>query len=223
MALDLYAGTLTRYYTRSWENVVERQARLDGVTYRRISPGGDAPPPPAEEVTPAVEAWCAELTQALGANISEPIGWDEADSRPYFTDRPGWDGYTALVLWAAYAHAPDRQRPASLPEGDFSEDPAFLAMLPRESGTPYRQILQPGLWLPCSYNFAFNGPALTGDSAWMGSTFALRDQLELLKRNTFGASEAADDFQQRASFALALFLELSQKACEARVPMLLDF
>ena len=222
MALDVYAGTFTRYYTRNWENVAQRQARLDGITYRRISPGEETPPPTADQVTPAVAAWCAELTEALGQNISAPITWDEGEGLPYFTDRPGWEGYIALVLWAAYAGAPHLVRPTSLPEQDWNEDPAFLAMLPRESGTPYRQILQAELWLPCEFKFVFRGPALTGDATWIGSTFALREQLELLNQNTLSV-DASDAFAQSARFSLAMFQELSQKACEARLPILLDF
>lgn len=44
MAFDIYAGTLVRYYTRDWENVVQRQARIDGTPYTMIYAGGDEGP-----------------------------------------------------------------------------------------------------------------------------------------------------------------------------------
>ena len=234
MSFDVYAGTLTRYFTDDWENVVQRQARLDGMQYQRITPGGHQEPPPAAEVFEAVQAWCEAITNALGANIESPISWDESTERPYFTDRPGWPGYTGLLLWAAYAHSTDLSRPRELPDS-WDNDPAFVAALPKDSGTPYRQIIQPSLWLPCHFNFTFKAPDVTGDETWIGSTFALRDQLELLNEKTFGATDdqlssyltadfaATDEVEHAAKFTLAVFLTLSREACAHSLPMTLSF
>ena len=38
MAVDLYVGTLTRYYTRQWENVVQKMAREQGLKYQLVTP-----------------------------------------------------------------------------------------------------------------------------------------------------------------------------------------
>jgi hypothetical protein len=112
---------------------------LEGMKYQRITRGGPSTPPSAEQVTPAVQAWCKALTQGLGSHLSEPVDWDESASQPYFTDGPGWHGYTALLIWAAYAHYPDRLRPTNLPKS-WAEDPAFIDSISPESGTPYPQV-----------------------------------------------------------------------------------
>ena len=40
MALDIYAGSMTRYYCNDWENIVEQQAKRDGFKYTQMSPHG---------------------------------------------------------------------------------------------------------------------------------------------------------------------------------------
>ena len=72
MGLDLYAGTLTRYYSHNWKTVVQQWAEGNGYTFNRITPDGE-PAGNEEELSPAeiqaaVENW---RDQILGA-ISQP-------------------------------------------------------------------------------------------------------------------------------------------------------
>ena len=119
MALDVYVGTLTRYYTREWENVAQRQAREQGLKYTLISPDGPwdkLEKPDPTEVSTVIERWREALNQGLGENISQPLSWDESANAPYFTDRPSYQGYSGLQLWAAYAAKSDAAAPTSLPK-----------------------------------------------------------------------------------------------------------
>jgi hypothetical protein len=97
MALDVYVGSLTRYYTGDWENVADRTARARG------SPQPTGRQRDVETVRPAVLAWRDTLATSLGSNVVMGLGldWDEASEAPHFTGRPGWDGFGSLVLWAA--------------------------------------------------------------------------------------------------------------------------
>src|SRR6185295_17613013 len=162
MALDIYVGSLVRFYTDDWENVVQREAREQGIQYSRIAPGGPSTPPARGEVEPAIAAWRDALNQGLGNNLSLPLVWSEAADSPYFTDRPGYSGYSGLMLWAAYADRPELPRPDQLPEGGWYEDDVYLAAIERESRTRFRQILQPQFWLPNDFAFCFEGPSPTG-------------------------------------------------------------
>ena len=36
MGLDIYAGTLTRYYSHNWKTVVQQWAEENGYTFNRI-------------------------------------------------------------------------------------------------------------------------------------------------------------------------------------------
>jgi hypothetical protein len=234
MALDVYVGTLTRYYTRDWENAVQSQARLDGVKYQVITAGGDqGPPPKAEEVRPVILSWQQALTQGLGPALVEPVAWEESPESPYFTDRPGYAGYSALLTWTLYAHAPAASPPLDVPE-DWAEDPLFEAATAAGSGSPYRQILQPAYWLPVPLDFVFEGPSPVNEPTWIGSSPTLLKQLDLLNEVTFRASDAdlvryltgefdaPSPLEHAARFALATFRQLAMKSIEFRVPMLLD-
>ena len=41
MGLDIYAGTLTRYYSHNWKTVVQQWAEKNGYSFSRISPDGE--------------------------------------------------------------------------------------------------------------------------------------------------------------------------------------
>ena len=42
MALDVYVGSLARYYAGEWENIAEKAARERGAQYQIGRPGGSA-------------------------------------------------------------------------------------------------------------------------------------------------------------------------------------
>src|SRR6476660_3733265 len=126
MALDVYVGSLARYYAGEWENIAEKAARERGVQYQISRPGGSADRlKDPQRIPPAVLAWRSALSDSLGSKIALPHDWDEALEVPYFTGRPGWDGFGSLVLWAAYAEHPGLHRPPTLPEG-WDDDPALV-------------------------------------------------------------------------------------------------
>ncbi len=41
MGLDIYAGTLTRYYSHNWKTVVQQWAEENGYSFSRITPDGE--------------------------------------------------------------------------------------------------------------------------------------------------------------------------------------
>ena len=61
MGLDIYAGTLTRYYAHNWKSAVQQWAEENGYTFQKITPDGAAVDD-EEEMSPAevqdiVENW----------------------------------------------------------------------------------------------------------------------------------------------------------------------
>ena len=42
MGLDIYAGTLTRYYSHNWKTVVQQWAEENGWGFQKITPDGEA-------------------------------------------------------------------------------------------------------------------------------------------------------------------------------------
>ena len=58
MALDVYVGSLTRYYAGEWESSAEKTARERGVQYQIVRPGGSADRVKhPERIHPAILAW----------------------------------------------------------------------------------------------------------------------------------------------------------------------
>ena len=116
MALDVYVGSLTRYYAGEFENVSERTARERGTQFRiGRHVGSGEPESDIQEILQAILTWRVELNQSLGDRVAQPLDWSEDLDAPYYTGRPGWDGFGSLVLWAAYAEHSAVRRPASLP------------------------------------------------------------------------------------------------------------
>lgn len=99
MGLDLYAGTLTRYYARDWMTATQRWAEENGYGYDRIGPDGpmeqEQKPDPAQ-VLPAIEGWRDSLLAALKNGGTDCPAWPESIDAPYYTDKPDWDAW----LWA---------------------------------------------------------------------------------------------------------------------------
>ena len=106
MGLDIYAGTLTRYYAHNWKTVVQQWAEKNGWGFQRVTPEGDAIAQ-EEELTPteiqkAIEHWRDGILEALVPEGQPPFpAWTEDNETPYYTDKPDWDAFEALLLFGA--------------------------------------------------------------------------------------------------------------------------
>ena len=241
MGLDLYAGTLTRYYSDDWETAWARRAReasIQSMTVR-VDEGGahQAERGDPDEVRRAVLAWREALNEAiLDAPGSPRLDWDEGAQRPYFTDKPDWEGYAALMLHAAHAIRPDIGRPEEVPE-NWREDEAYRASTGENlDGSPCGYVMAPELWLPGDFLFLFGCNELRGQHVVVGSTEALLSNLHGLNERTFRAgpetaarwlsgdvAEAENRFEAHARHGFAIFLYLAEEAVANRLPLKLDY
>ena len=73
MGLDIYAGTLTRYYSHNWKTVVQQWAEENGYTFNRITPDGE-PADDEEELSPAE-------VQAAVENWRDPVSYTHLPHR----------------------------------------------------------------------------------------------------------------------------------------------
>ena len=84
MALDVYVGSLTRYYAGEWENVSERTARERGTQFRiGRHVGSGEPESDIQEILQAILTWRVELNQSLGDRVAQPLDWSEDLDAPY--------------------------------------------------------------------------------------------------------------------------------------------
>ena len=250
MALDIYVGTLTRYYRHDWENAGQRLAREQGLRYHTISAGGTPEePPPASEIRKSVGEWCHVLTDALRGHLKAPIKWNESDDMPYFTERPGWDCYSAMLTLVAHAEHPDLPLPEQTPQS-WVEDEAFQRSTAAGFKSRYRTILEPQLWIPAEFPGVIYGPTLASERSAIGSAVTLKRQLDELcersvnQRNELQAGNPSSRWAlfkwlapgvrkgrrggdssliESAAVGLEIFSRLTVEACTHSLPMLLDF
>ena len=231
MALDVYVGALTRYYSGDWENVAERSTRK-----RRAGPRARSEGPESGSIQAAVLSWREALAASLGDSMPAPLDWDESPEAPHFTGRPGWDGFGALVLWAAYAEQPTLKRPASLPD-DWDDDRALVQCNAAGFRSRYSHLVRNvELWLPGPFDFTFEGEDVDRRRIVVGSAATLVRQLCDLNDATWKATESdiagwirepSDDdeapLEPGARHAFAVMTGLARQAVEHRLPVKLDF
>jgi hypothetical protein len=221
VGLDVYVGSLTRYYLESSADVVERIARHQGLA---VSDGQDA----EEVIRAAVVGWRDGLSRWLGDRLDGPLDWDESGPAPCFTDKPGWDGYGGTLLLAAHDEHPELPAPAKV-SADWPDDPAYQAASAPGAGSRYHQLLTPELWLPCRFAFTIRTQDITGEEVELGSSVALLDQLELLSTRYRLDGQPPDlaadghSLSAAAGNGLAVLLRLAERSVINRVPMKLDF
>jgi len=119
---------MTRYLSGDWELVAQRAARelgLELTVIREHTAEGAIRNP--EQIQPVVLAWREGLSQALRESLKEPLDWNEDYRAPYFTDKPTWDCYGDLMLWAAYDEQSQLARPSEH-VAEWSADAAYKPM-----------------------------------------------------------------------------------------------
>lgn len=232
MAFDIYAGPLTRFYLDEWENVAQAMAKAQGYKYTKISPGKHQKPSP-EAVEQAVASFQQWLKQEMAQHVPGGITWQDSRTGEYFTDRPTWQGYTGLLLLAAYAQQPGMVLPEKTPE-TWDSDPAFAASVAVQEKCRFPHIMCVDMWLPADFTFWFMALSLTGQKTRYGSTHALYRQLQELNAATLKGTEDdlknwaqgdcdLNDLKSAARFGLSLFTFIARNAVEHHTPILCSF
>ncbi len=237
MGLDVYVGSLTRYYSGNWETVAARAAREVGVEFQVIRHGSSADDPDGREevltdpgqIAAAVNAWRTTVSDALG----QPLDWVEDVEAPYFTDKPAWDGYGSLQVLTASVECGEQTRPAVGVE-QWSENDVWRRAT--EAKRPrFAHFYFPELWLPVDLEYVFEAGDLAGNRIAIGSSIRLLDDLRAINEATFvgaeddfaswraNGAEHGGPFEDTARFGLAVFLELGSKSVEQRLPIRLDY
>src|SRR5262245_14111366 len=105
MGLDIYVGSLTRYYCGNWETIAAQTAREQGMDFHvtRTNPGPSDKMTDPVEIRQAVDDWRAGVESALHPHLEAHLDWAEGAELEYFTDKPDWVGYAGVVLLAAHA------------------------------------------------------------------------------------------------------------------------
>jgi len=237
MGLDVYVGPLTRYYAGNWETILVQQVTQGSgvpveiflpkqgwfrLLYRLRFRG------PVAGRT--VRHWRNRLRREL--DIAD-LDWNEDPDVEYATDKPAWDCYGALVLWAAYDELPSAKRRETA-EG-WDKDSAYLTSRANPHSLYQHLIADTEIWLPVEFTPPVRTAAIVGDSIVIGSSLRLLAELRELNLRTWNAdSEQISRWRQdgadygapleiSARFGFSIFYELVSRSVAARLPMKLDY
>ena len=236
MGLDLYVGSLTRYFCGNWDTSLQQQCRKKSVPYSRENEGKEKfEKKPREKVHPGVLEWKNGIISKLNGSCTQPVDWDESEKAPYFTDQLHFQGHSSLLLWAAYAEHPELSRPTAVVE-DFEEDEAYSRYAEDESKTEFPHLLrQTVCWLPAEFDQPFEAIDLCEAEIGYGSANKLLDELTILNLKTWKADKATIErwrrlglgqsatLEEAARYALSVFLPLTEKAILNKLVMRLDW
>ena len=236
MGLDIYVGTLTRYYARDWKTIVQ-QTMPTKVVYQ----GKNAQPPPADaiadqaEIQRIVTGWRAQVEKFTKDQISGDWNWDEKPGVPYWTDKPGWYGHNALRVVALEPRVDRSQKLGAIPD----HLPGEWGGLETAATKEYRHVIWPQWWLPMKFDHIFSVSSPSSEPKVIGSIDTLIKELKRLNdatiradakkvewyRSSEGLPQALEDWtvEQAFGFGLGVFLRLAEQARSSRLPMLLDW
>ena len=192
MGLDIYAGTLTRYYAGNWKNVVQMWAEANGYTFNKITPDGQTIEEEAldpREVEEAIEGWRDWLLEALAAEGETYAPWPEDNESPYFTDKPDWDAFGALLLYAACGiyQEPLPERVAK--NWDFEADP-LIERARADAEVKWSLLNGTTFWLPIAGSFWFQCQDPAGNERTMATLDGLAAELDKINAGGWQAEEA---------------------------------
>lgn len=230
MGLDVYVGTFTRYYQRDWQTIVQ-QSFPGQVQVVRAHDAGQASP---TEVKQAVAAWAS----GLAGSLNVPSIGSEDSALPYFTDKPAWDGYGGLILWAAYVDQglDPARRKEPVTTDNWSEDPALTRYADPTAKTMFPQLLLgEEIWLPISSPSVFKSVDAAGNERMFGNCGKLLNELDELNERTWRADIATRDrwgregldhgaaLEVAAKFGWSVMHRLTTEAVRHKLAIILDY
>ncbi len=195
MGLDIYAGTLTRYYAQNWKTVTQQWAEENGYSFNRITPGGDGGCEGDEEaMSPAEIQECMERWRDnIVGDISRIrqgscASWQEDNEKPYFTQKPDWDAFGAMLLVAACS-VYGEPVPAVIPKNfRFTEHP-LIVRLAQDEERVWSLVRDTDWWLPLEDSIMFGATLPNGSEETVATTGGLRRELEALNDLAWQADE----------------------------------
>ncbi len=190
MGLDVYAGTLTRYYGRNWKNIVQQWGEANGMKVHIVRPESQnveiAPP---EEIEQGVSGWRDHILDALSEVITEPANWaEDYDTTPYYTDKPDWAAIEALQLYVACLKT-GTPVPKTVKKGFTVSDEDVYKQYMETKEEPVSLFDTDNWWLPIKEAFMFQGYLPTGDEMIFATVGLLRQELEEINSFEWQADE----------------------------------
>jgi hypothetical protein len=232
MFIELFVGTLTRYYSEQWQN---RRTR-EGAESPFASPTDKNAVSDPVELQGIVTHWREDTSSKLKEHLSEPLTWQEGMLPPYHVGEIGFHGYGGVILLTAYTSpsAGSLPRPTEF-QKTWNGDPAFEAIMKDQKKNTLWEIINCSIWLPSTFQFGIGMKDPSGQPARAGSIDVLWKALEYLNETNWNAAperiaewanHKLDDtvsFDVQAQFGFSVFYDMCRRARENRTPMKLHY
>lgn len=192
MGLDLYVGTLTRYYSRDWKNITQQLAEAKGLKCEMLDGcGNEIKPEQDKKVIEQIRDAVCQWADNLAANIEPPLQspmWDEKGEHDYFTDKPDWMAYGALVMLQACRFL-DSPLPEYVDTGwNAFDEPVVKKAMSQE--LPSSLLSDVSVWLPVPGKIYFAASLPNGNEVTFSTVEMLRQELDDLNQKMWEADEA---------------------------------
>lgn len=192
MGMDLYAGTFTRYYARNWKTRLQQWAEENQVEFQTITPDShedEEESPSPEEIQTAVEKWRDHLLEAIRAQLkTEVISWREDNTSSYYTDKPDWIAFEALLLYLACKKYGE-PLPEKIGKGMDFEDFEISKRTYADPEFQWSLVTGAICWLPIDVYFTFEGTMPDGNEGHISTTACLLKELEKINAFEWNADE----------------------------------
>ena len=192
MGLDIYAGTLTRYYSHNWKTITQQLSEENGQHYKQVDENGNEIKHvddigEIELIRDVICQWSDGLASNLDAVMKTPL-WDEKRESEYFTDKPDWEAFGALVMLQAC-------RLLNRPVPEYVENgwDAFDEPVVKEAMSQIRDcslLSEVTLWLPIPKDIIFTTTLPSGNEASISTLTVLKNELEVLNQKMWKADVA---------------------------------
>lgn len=190
MGLDIYAGTLTRYYSGNWKTIAQQWGEANGyqVNVVRANKNEDEEPVPPEEILEAVTGWRDLMIERMGSNLEKKPLWNEDnDSTPYYTDKPDWNAIQALMLYTI-CKINGQEVPETVSKHyDLFEKKIYNDFIQKHPNISL--INGDGWWLPFDDAFMFKYFLPTGQEQQFATVGLLKNELEQINSIEWNADE----------------------------------
>lgn len=192
MGLDIYAGNLTRYYSRNWKNIVQQLAEANGKKCVVTDGCGNeikSVDNQAEinQIREAVIEWANNIAANIDPPLPTPL-WDETTECNYYTDKPDWEAFGALVMLQA-CRSLNRPLPEYVESGwDAFKEPIVKEAMAKKIANSLLSYVS--LWLPIPDKAIFVTTYPSGNEGSISTVSLLKQELEELNRQLWKADEA---------------------------------
>lgn len=190
MGLDIYAGTLTRYYARNWKTSVQQWGEANGVNVNVVrAEADDVEIASPEEILSGVSGWKEQFLAAYAQHITMPLVWNEDnDVTPYYTDKPDWCAMEALFLYIACKHLKKKAPKTVAKKFSVFDDPIYKKY--KQSQRAISSLTDgAGWWLPIRDAFMVDSCLPTGQEKRFGTLGMLKSELMEINAIEWNADE----------------------------------